>query len=128
MISTDDAPDVVARYFEMWNTGNSSIALEILSPDWTDHAHPEVNGPEDVSQAVGKIRSAQPGLQFHIEHILTGGDLIAAAGRVSTSPDDSRPGTRLIWLIRMGQGRMAEMWTYRDTTPPPTPAPEPKPL
>jgi hypothetical protein len=124
MTSADDtAPDVVARYFEMWNTGNSSIALEILSPDWTDHAHPEVTGPEGVRQAVGKIRAAQPGLQFRIEDILTGGDLIAAIGRVSTSPDDSRPGTRLIWLIRMDQDRMAEMWTYRDTTPPPTAAP-----
>jgi ketosteroid isomerase-like protein len=124
MTSTDDtAPDVVARYFEMWNTGNSSTALEILSPVWVDHAHPEVNGPEGVRQAVGTIRAAQPGLQFRIEDILSGGDLIAAIGRVGTGPDDSRPGTRLIWLIRMDQGRMAEMWTYRDTSPPPSTAP-----
>jgi hypothetical protein len=33
---------IAARFLEMWSTGGSSIAAEILSPDWVDHAHPEV--------------------------------------------------------------------------------------
>lgn len=43
---------VVARYFEIWNTGESSIAPAILHPDWIDHAtHPEVTRPDDLRQA-----------------------------------------------------------------------------
>jgi hypothetical protein len=59
--------EIAARYCEMWNTGNSSIAAEILSSGWVDHAHPEV-------------------------------------------------ATRLVWLIRLKDGQMTEMWTYRDMT------------
>jgi len=36
---------VVARYFEMWDTGDSSAAEQILCPGRADHAHPEVIGP-----------------------------------------------------------------------------------
>jgi hypothetical protein len=35
----DDArssQEIAARYFEMWNTGDVSIATEILSPEWVD--------------------------------------------------------------------------------------------
>ena len=43
--------NIAARYFEMWNTGDSSIAAEILSPGWVDHAHPEAGGPDAVRLA-----------------------------------------------------------------------------
>jgi ketosteroid isomerase-like protein len=118
MTSGDDR-HVVARYFEMWNTGDSSVVSEILSPHWADHAHPEVTGYNAVREAVSKIRAAQPGLTFRIETIFREGDLVAALGHVSTGPDEDQPASRLMWLIRMDDGRMAEMWTFRDTTQPP---------
>jgi ketosteroid isomerase-like protein len=108
--------EVVARYFEMWNTGDTSIADEILDGAWVDHAHPEVGGPDDVKRAVERIRTARPDLRFQLDTILIdptvavttdGGDggLFAAVG--------SSGGTRLIWLIRVRAGRLVEMWTYR---------------
>jgi ketosteroid isomerase-like protein len=101
----DAAAQVVARYFEMWNTGDTSAAAEILSPDWTDHAHPDVAGPAGVAEAVTRVRAARPDLRFHVDSYLTnGGDTVAAVGRVAAS--------RLIWLVRVHDGRMAEMWTY----------------
>lgn len=105
---------VVARYFEMWNTGDSAIAHEVLSPDWVDHAHPEVVGPQGVQQAVENIRAAQPNLHFHIEALLADGDLVAAVGSVGPRPGTADSATRLIWLVRLVEGRMAEMWTYRN--------------
>ncbi|MEW9553314.1 hypothetical protein [Nonomuraea sp. NPDC050783] len=30
--------------------------------------------------------------------------------------DLDTPGTDLIWQVRVADGRMAEMWTYRSTT------------
>lgn len=53
----DPSHHVVQRYFQMWNTGDTSIAPEVLSPDWADHAHPEVSGPADVQRAVTQIHA-----------------------------------------------------------------------
>jgi predicted SnoaL-like aldol condensation-catalyzing enzyme len=100
----------VARYFEMWNTGDTSIAAQILCPDWTDHAHPEVTGPDSVRQAVSRLRAAQPDLRFAIAAILGDGDLVAAVGEVTRGPGIAA--SRLMWLIRLEGNRMAEMWTY----------------
>jgi ketosteroid isomerase-like protein len=107
---------VVARYFDMWNTGDVSAAPAILSQDWIDHAHPEVAGPTGVQRAIEQIKAAQPDLRFHIERILADADRIAAIGSVRQGPDLNTPGTGMIWLVRMADGQMAEMWTYRSTT------------
>src|SRR5690606_13531190 len=103
-----------ARYFEMWNTGDTSIASQILHPDWIAHVHPEVTGPHGVRQAVEQIRAAQPELRFQIDTILGDDDLIAVVGAVSQTAQ--HPATRLVWLIGMKDGQMAEMRTYRDTS------------
>lgn len=118
-MTSDTVPvsqQIAARYFEMWNTGESSIAAQILSPAWVDHAHPEVTGPHHVQAAVEQTRAAQPDLRFHIEAVLGDGDLVAVAGTASRGPRPSPAATRLIWLIRLEDGKLAEMWTYRDTT------------
>ncbi|MCX4851155.1 nuclear transport factor 2 family protein [Streptomyces sp. NBC_00893] len=116
---TDSVPShqVVRRYFQMWNTGDLSIAPQVLSPDWTDHAHPEVNGPADVQRAVTQTHTTRPGLRFYIDTILGDDDLLSVVGGVG---HESRPRAidiRLIWLIRVLDGQMVEMWTYRLSTP-----------
>ncbi|MEV4257106.1 nuclear transport factor 2 family protein [Spirillospora sp. NPDC049652] len=106
---------IAMRYFEMWNTGDSSIADQILSPDWTDHAHPEVTGPRGVRQAVERTRAAQPDLRFRIDTVLGDGDMVAVVGSASRGAPDE-PAARLVWLLRLREGRLAEMWTYHDTS------------
>ena len=100
---------VVRRYFEMWNTGDTTIADQILHPDWIDHAHPEVTGPGGVKQSVQAIRVARPDLRFTVHSVLGDGELVAVVGSVGQSP----PPGRLTWLIRLVDGLMAEMWTYQ---------------
>jgi ketosteroid isomerase-like protein len=100
------AVNVVARYFQMWNTGDTSAAAEIVAPDWIDHAHPEVTGPAMVVRSVEAIRAARPGLRFAIDAILGDGDRVAAIGSVGES--------RLVWVVRLENGLMAEMHTYRE--------------
>ncbi|GAA4583616.1 hypothetical protein GCM10023194_21440 [Planotetraspora phitsanulokensis] len=107
---------IALQYFEMWNTGDSAEAAEILSPDWIDHAHPEVTGPHGVQQAIERVRMAQPDLRFDIHAVLGDGDLIAVVGNPTRGADASATAPRLIWLMRMHDGKLAEMWTYRDTT------------
>src|SRR3954453_6352593 len=87
--SSASSHEIIQRYFQMWNTGDTSSARELLSPNWTDHAHPEVNGPEDVERAVMQTRAARPGLRFHVDTILGTDDLLSVVGGVG---HESRPG------------------------------------
>ncbi len=94
----------------MWNTGDVGIAPEVLAPHWVDHAHPEVDSIGKVQEAVLAVRAARPGLTFHVDAVLGGdGELVAVVGRVGQS--------RLVWLIRLEGGLMAEMWTYTTSAP-----------
>jgi hypothetical protein len=107
------ARQLVLRYFEMWNTGDSTIAGEVLHPEWRDHAHPEVAGVGDVRRAVERVRAARPELRFEISAVLSeGDDLLAAVGEVIRGSGPTLTASRLIWLIRLRGGLMAEMWTY----------------
>jgi ketosteroid isomerase-like protein len=108
---------VVRRYFDMWNTGDTTIADEILHADWADHAHPEVTGPADVKQAVQTIRAARPDLYFTPHSVLGDDDLIAVVGSVGQRQDRTGSPGHLIWLIRFVDGLMAEMWTYQQNQP-----------
>lgn len=108
--------DLVARYFEMWNTGEAAVAPEILTPTWLDHAHPEATGPDGVRKAVEAVRAAQPDLRFHVTAILGDGDLVSVVGCVGRGPEAGGPLSKLIWLIRLEGDRMAEMWTYRESS------------
>ena len=113
---------LVARYFDMWNTGDGSAAHEILGPDWVDHAHPESTGPAGVQQAVRRLRSTDPDLRFRIDAILGNGELTAAVGGVTRGPGADAAPTRIIWLVRTRDGRMREMWTYHARSGPDRPA------
>ena len=115
--TSNSVVDLARRYFALWNGGEAAGAADLLDPDWIDHAHPEVHGPEDVRRAVERVRAAEPGLRFEIETILGEGDLALVVGGVG---DAARPGeidSRLIWLLRARDGLLAEIWTYRPTTP-----------
>jgi ketosteroid isomerase-like protein len=111
------ARSIVVRYFDMWNTGDTATADQILHPDWVDHAHPEVTGPAGVKQAVQTIRAVRPDLHFTIHSVLGDKDLIAAVGSVGQPQQTTDSPGRLIWLIRLVDGLMAEMWTYQQNQP-----------
>ena len=107
----------VTRYFDMWNTGDTAIADQILHPDWVDHAHPEVTGLAGVKHAVQTIRAARPDLHFTIHTILGDDGLVAVVGSIGRPHQAADSPGRLIWLIRVADGLMAEMWTYHQNQP-----------
>ncbi|GIF52861.1 ketosteroid isomerase-like protein [Asanoa ferruginea] len=111
-MGSESAASLVARYFEMWNTGDTEMVEAIVGPDWVDHAHPEVAGPDGVRQAVAAIRAVSPDLRFEVESILGDDDLVAAVGGVG--PQHTSPG-RFVWLVRVADGRVVEMWTYQQS-------------
>jgi ketosteroid isomerase-like protein len=109
-----DAEAVVSQYFDMWNTGETTALADLIDPGWLDHTHPELHGPGDIAQQVERVRTARPDFRFHLEQILPGGDgYVLVVGRTTHSPTAATdPPT--IWRIRMQDGRMVEMWTYRN--------------
>jgi len=74
---------LVNRYFETWNTGDSTIAGGVLHPEWRDRGHPEIAGPDNVRRAVQRVRDSHQDLRFDISAVLSEGELLAAVGEVS---------------------------------------------
>ena len=117
---------LAARYFAMWNTGETHGIGDLLHPSWRDHAHPEVTGPDAVARSIATIRAARPDLRFHVDTVLTAtddldtaqerppaGSVVAVVGRADLGPP-TEP-SHLMWLFRVEDGRLAEMWTYHRT-------------
>lgn len=107
---------LVRRYIEMWNTGNVASADEVLASSWVDHAHPEVNGPADVKHAVEQVRAATPNFSITIESIIGEGDLIALRGLVRRTHQGAEIASRVMWFVRVADGKMQELWTGTETS------------
>jgi len=110
-IEANKAP--VRGYIEMWNTGDVALADEVLATDWVDHAHPEVVGTDHVKQAVVKVRAAFPDFHITIEQIIAEGELVAVRATVLRGGKTSR----VMWLVRVAEGKMREMWTGSESSP-----------
>lgn len=116
---------LVRRYVELWNTGNLTLADEVLAADFVDYAHPEFTpGPESVKQAVTDFRTSFPDAQVTIEHLLCEGDMAAFrsvirgthqavfAGFPPTGKEVIFRGTD---FIRIADGKLAELWNCQQT-------------
>jgi len=60
---------------------------------------------------VAPLWARRPAHQFRIDALIDDGDLAAAVGQINRVDGHGRS-TPLIWLVRVAEGRMAEMWTY----------------
>ncbi len=106
---------IVRRYVEMWNTGNEALADEVLASTYIDHAHPETVGPESVKQALKKFRANFPDFTIKIEAIISEGDLVALRSTLRRTQQGSLIESGVIWLVRIANGKMAELWTGTGT-------------
>jgi ketosteroid isomerase-like protein len=112
-VTTREAETVVTQYFEMWNTGDTASLPDLIDPDWLDHNHPELHGPDGVAQQVVRVRTDRPDFRFHLEQVLSSDDgFVVVVGRTTHSTTASNEPPK-VWRIRMRDGRMTEMWTYR---------------
>lgn len=102
------ARSVVAHYFRIWNDGDTSLLNDLLSESWMDHARPELRSVDDVANAIAEARQTQPDMRIYVDAMLGDDQLITVNGRISTGQ-----GTKSrVWIIRVEEGRMQEMWTY----------------
>lgn len=114
-MDTESNKSIVKRYIEMWNTGNEALANEVLAPDYRDHAHPEVTSVEHVKQTLRKTRTAIPDFQIAIDQIICEGELVALRGIIYRTLQGQANVSHVLWLARIANGQMAELWTGIET-------------
>lgn len=105
---------LVLRYFDMWNTGQGSVADELLGPTYVEHAHPDFLGPAAVRSLVPRLHALYPGMIVRAEIVAADREFIAVRtnidpGDVDGHPDGPRRG---VALFRVADGKLAEQWTW----------------
>jgi len=106
---------MVRRYLEMWNTGNTVAAPEILHPQWVDHAHPEVRGILAVSAALARTRETFPDFHIGVDSMVSEGDRVAVRSTIRRTNTNGAEVSRVMWFIRVEGDKLAEMWTATET-------------
>jgi steroid delta-isomerase-like uncharacterized protein len=116
----------VHAIFEMFNTGDTAAAEEIIAADCIDHESKSGvggTGPAMLQQTVALFRGAFPDLRMHIEDLVVEGDLAAARVRMSgTHKGDFAgiPATNKSFQIeamdflRFRGGQVVEHWGLSD--------------
>jgi ketosteroid isomerase-like protein len=99
---------IVGKYFRVWNEGDPSVLADLLAPDWVDHAHPDRHSPGDVARAILEAREGHPDMRVYLDAILGDERRVTVNGRVSSAGHTDN----LVWIVRVEDGRMQEMWTY----------------
>ena len=102
---------LVVRYFDMWNTGEGSVADEVLGVTYLDHAHPEVLGPAALRSLVPRFRAANPDAAMAIEIAAVDDDFVAVRNAISRVVDGQRIESEGVALFRVVGGKLAEQWS-----------------
>ncbi|HZS76014.1 MAG TPA: ester cyclase [Ktedonobacteraceae bacterium] len=124
-METDENKTIARRYVEMWNTGNLSLADEILSPEYVDHTHPDRSpGPDGVKREIRAFREAFPDSYARVEQMISEGDTVAFRfasygthlGTFGPFPPTGKQ-VQLIGMdfLRIADGKIVELWSVQDT-------------
>jgi steroid delta-isomerase-like uncharacterized protein len=124
-MAVDAHKALVERYVELYNTGDTAIADEIIAADFVDHTHPEAEpGPAGVKRMVAALRAAFPDARATVEQLVAEGDTVAfrfvLRGTHEGMFGGVAPTGRGITLtgmdfVRIEGGKLAELWSNQDT-------------
>lgn len=116
---------LVKRYIEMWRTGDTDIADEILDAAYVDHTNPEQEpGPEAVKQDVIAFHTGFTRVHVRVEHMIGEGELVAFrftlrgthSGTFASIPPTGKEATLTgADFVRIQDGKMVELWSLQDT-------------
>jgi steroid delta-isomerase-like uncharacterized protein len=119
--------ELVRRFYEeVWNRGNTSVALEVFADDYVRHdLRPTDALPGGAGQAkiAADFRAAFPDLVFQPDLIIAEDDIVAARwtasgtheGRWGTvKPTGKRVEFSGVNIFRIADGRVVEIWNHRD--------------
>jgi steroid delta-isomerase-like uncharacterized protein len=118
---------VVTRFYEeVWNRGNTDVALELFADDYVRHdLRPSQAQPGGAGQAkvASDFRRAFPDLSFLVDLMVAEGDLVAArwtaTGTHTGAWGDVPPSGNEVTFcgvnfFRVIDGKIIEIWNHRD--------------
>ena len=123
---TDNKRLVRDFYEEVWNRGNTAVAMEVFADDYVRHdLRPTDAVPGGAGQAkiAADFRAAFPDLVFTPELILADGDLVAARWTASgthrgrwgaVEPTGKHVEFSGVNIFRVEGGKVVEIWNHRD--------------
>jgi predicted SnoaL-like aldol condensation-catalyzing enzyme len=107
---------LVRRYFDMWNSGDGSVADAILGPTYLDHAHAEVIGPAALRSLVPRFRATNPGSYMTIEIVAANGEYVAIRNCIARTVGGKTTTSDGIAVFRAAAGKLAEHWSCYPVT------------
>jgi ketosteroid isomerase-like protein len=117
----DEMKALVHRMYHAASTGDIAAVDEIFAPDF--YSHPlRSSGTGPIREGWIAIREKFPDLLVEAEEILVDGDRMAVRASVRTTREDDDPGrSTLMEMMRVADGRVAELWgvttvNFRDVT------------
>jgi ketosteroid isomerase-like protein len=113
-MDTESNKTVVRRYIDMWNTGDTAAAHEIIASGYVDRAHPEVDGPSAVIQSLENFRARFPDFHIEIDHIMSEGDTVALRNTMRRTQQGQEVISRIAWFVRIVDGKMTELVSYSE--------------
>jgi hypothetical protein len=98
----------------MWNTGQGSLADELLDPTYVEHTHPSFLGPAASRALVPRLHGLYPGLVVSVEIVLASAEFVVVRTTVEPGDVDGHPDGpgRGMAMFRVAGGKLAEQWSW----------------
>jgi predicted SnoaL-like aldol condensation-catalyzing enzyme len=109
-MTKDEMKALVHRMYHAANTGDVAAVDDIFAPDF--YSHPlQKSGREPIREGWIAIRAKFPDLHVEADDLLVEGDRIAVRATVrNVSAVDGSGSATLMEMIRVADGRIAELW------------------
>jgi steroid delta-isomerase-like uncharacterized protein len=126
-VTSDENKKIAARFYEVYNEGNTQVIDEIFSADFVgrDPNDPsqERHGPQGIKQVVGAFRKAFPDLKGTLEEQTAEGDKVVNryTGRgthrgefLGVAPTGREVELAGVTIFRLRDGKIVEGWDFYD--------------
>jgi predicted SnoaL-like aldol condensation-catalyzing enzyme len=110
--ATEASESLVRRYFEMWNSGDGSVADAVLGPTYLDHALPDVLGPAASRSLVPRFHAANPEVRTSIEVTRADAEFVAVRSTTRRAEKGGEVVTVGGALFRVAGGKLVEQWSW----------------
>ncbi len=123
--SDSSKKELVKKSLEVWNTGNTELAEQVFTDDFTfnmvDHANPQLNGVQAVLDYVNFLRTAYPDMKYVPNWMVVDGNTVITqmsfegtntGKRGDAVPTNNKVVVQSILISEIKDGKISEEWVY----------------
>lgn len=114
---------IVQRVYGAFESGDTSVADEVIAPNAVDHEMPGGTGPEALKQAITMFRAAFPDMKMTMDDSIAEGNQVATRFTMTGTHKGEFAGVPAtgkrvtiggIDILRFESGKVVEHWGYTD--------------